>query len=165
MPDPLTDHATDAGVAEPDVQSGALHFARMAGSSIAGLDAAPWVTDFLNAAYYHRAPAERDVDDLRLAFCVLTTYWYREPGRRLHLGDLPAFSKAFGHARLSTTNSARGTLDRDELLEGAARLLGDWFPEAYADDARRGWGIAFRSPGTGRATTRGTAWRWPGSGD
>ena len=31
----------------------------MAGSSIAGRDAAPWVTDFLNAAYYRRDPAER----------------------------------------------------------------------------------------------------------
>jgi hypothetical protein len=31
----------------------------------------------------------------------------------------------------------------DELLEGASHLLGDWFPVAYADDARRAWGIAF----------------------
>ena len=30
---------------------------------------AGWITDFLNAAYYRRAAGERDVDDLRLAFC------------------------------------------------------------------------------------------------
>ena len=38
----------------------------------------PWVTDFLNAAYYRRAAEEREVDDLRFAFSVLTTYWYRK---------------------------------------------------------------------------------------
>src|SRR5947209_15139259 len=30
-------------------------------------------------------------------------------------------------------------------MEGAARLLGAWFPDAYGDDARRAWGIAFPS--------------------
>ncbi|MDQ6731101.1 MAG: hypothetical protein M3022_12595 [Actinomycetota bacterium] len=123
-----------------------LAFARMAGSSIAGRDAAFWVTDFLNAAYYRRAAEERDVDHLRLAFCVLTTYWYRKPGHhRLHLSDLAAFHRAYGKARFDTGDSARGTLDRDQLLEGAARLLGDWFPAAYLDDGRRGWGIAFET--------------------
>ena len=62
-------------------QAGPLRFARMAGSSIAGRDAAPWVTDFLNAAYYRRDADERQVDDLRLAFCILTTYWYRNDAR------------------------------------------------------------------------------------
>ncbi|MBA2348863.1 MAG: hypothetical protein H0V81_11265 [Solirubrobacterales bacterium] len=84
------------------------------------------------------------MDDLRLAFCVLTTYWYRRPSeRRLHLSDLPAFHRAFGSDRFDTERSSRGTLDREQLLAGAARLLGDEFPAAYADDARRGWGIAF----------------------
>jgi hypothetical protein len=41
--------------------------------------------------------------------------------------------------------SGRGLLNRDQLLDGAAELLGDWFPYAYADDARRAWGIAFPS--------------------
>lgn len=128
-------------------QTGPVHFARMAGSSIAGRDAAPWVTDFLNAAYYRRDPAERQVDDLRLAFCVLTTYWDREAsGRRLHVTDLPAFHRAYGSDRFATDDSARGTLSREQLLDGGARLLGDWFPDAYADDARRGWGIAFPTP-------------------
>src|ERR1035437_895099 len=118
----------------------------MTGSSIAGRDAAVWVTDFLNTAYYRRSEQERDVDDLRLAFCVLTTYWYRKPGHgRLHDTDLPAFHRAFGAERFATGDSGRGTLSRAQLLDGAARLLDDWFPAAYADDARRGWGIAFET--------------------
>lgn len=121
---------------------GPARFAAMAGSSIAAHDAAPWVTDFLNAAYYRRPEDERAVDDLRLAFCVVTTYWWRKGGRRrLHVTDLPAFHRAFGADRLA----ARGRLDRDALLAGGDRLLGDWFAGAYADDARRGWGIAFET--------------------
>ena len=125
-------------------KTGPLRFARMSGSSIAGRDAAPWVTDFLNAAYYRRAVDEREVDDLRLAFAILTTYWYRNAsGRRLRITDLAAFHRAFGSERFDTSASERGLLSREQLLAGAARLLGEWFPEAYADDARRGWGIAF----------------------
>jgi len=116
----------------------------MTGSSIAARGAAPWVTDFLNAAYYRRDLAGREVDDLRLAFAILTTYWYRMAfGRRLHLTDLSAFHRAFGRARFDAERSLRGTLSRGQLLEGAARLLGDWFADAYADDECRGWGIAF----------------------
>lgn len=128
-------------------RTGPLRFARMTGSSIAARDAAPWVTDFLNAAYYRRPVDERDVDDLRLAFAVLTTYWYRHAaGRRLHVTDLRAFHRAFGGGRFDGSRSGRGLLCRDEILAGAAELLGPWFPEAYADDARRGWGIAFPTP-------------------
>jgi hypothetical protein len=127
-------------------RTGPLRFARMSGSSIAARDAAPWVTDFLNAAYYRRAVGERDVDDLRCAFGVLTTYWYnKDTHRRLHAGDLMAFHKAYGSERFATERSARGTLSRAQLEEGAARLIGDWFPAAYRDDARRGWGIAFET--------------------
>ena len=126
--------------------AGPLAFARMTGSSIAGRDAAPWVTDFLNAAYYRRPVTDRDVDDLRLAFCVLTTYWYRKaPARRLHITDLAAFHRAFAGQRFDTAMSGRGTLDRAQLLDGAAALIGGWFPAAYADDARRAWGIAFET--------------------
>jgi len=125
---------------------GPIGFARMAGSSIAGRDAAAWITDFLNAAYYRRPPEERAVDDLRFAFATLTTYWYRkDPSRRLRLGDLAAFHRAFGTHRFDTQSSGRGLLDRPQLEQGAARLLGAWFPEAYGDDARRGWGIAFET--------------------
>src|SRR3954469_23095183 len=128
-------------------RSGPLQFARMSGSSIAGRDAAAWVTDFLNAAYYRHPIAEREVDDMRLAFCVLTTYWDRKAsGRRLRVTDLAAFHRAFGSHRFDTDRSDRGLLSRAQLLEGAAALVGDWFPEAYADDARRGWGIAFETP-------------------
>ena len=127
-------------------KNGVLSFTRMSGSSIAALDAATWVTDFVNAAYYRRSAGEREVDDLRLASCVLTTFWYHKPpGHRLRLTDLRAFHRAFGHDRFDTEDSARGTLCRQELLDGAARLLGDWFPAAYADDERRGWGIAFET--------------------
>jgi hypothetical protein len=132
---------------EAPPKSGPLHFARMSGSSIAGRDAAPWVTDFLNAAYYRREGHGREVDDLRLAFSILTTYWYREAAdRRLRITDLRAFHRAFGGERFATDRSARGIMSREQLLEGAARLVGDWFPEAYADDDRRGWGVAFPTP-------------------
>ena len=142
LPATLDEEEDEAPAAAPP--SGPLRFARMTGSSIAGRDAAAWVTDFLNAAYYRRPVADRDVDDLRLAFAVLTTYWDREAGgRRLRMTDLAAFHRAFGAHRFATERSTRGTLGRAELLEGASALLGDWFPDAYADDERRGWGIAF----------------------
>src|SRR3954471_12660267 len=93
LPEHLDDvsDAAEVEAQQRDVpRSGPLRFARMTGSSIAGRDAAPWVTDFLNAAYYRRAVDDREVDDLRLAFSVLTTYWYnKDTQRRLHLNDLP----------------------------------------------------------------------------
>ena len=49
----LPEHLDDEA-ARPSRAGGPLRFARMTGSSIAGRDAAPWVTDFLNAAYYRR---------------------------------------------------------------------------------------------------------------
>jgi hypothetical protein len=123
-----------------------LGFARMSGSSIAARDAAGWVTDFLNAAYFRRPVAERDVDDLRLAFAVLTTYWSRKGGRRrLRVTDLPAFHRAFGRHRFDTDRSGRGELSREQLLEGGSRLVGGWFADGYADDGRRGWGIVFET--------------------
>jgi hypothetical protein len=143
--DEVAEHLDDPAppAAEP---GGPLRFARMTGSSIAGRDAAGWVTDFLNAAYYRRPVSEREVDDMRLAFAILTTYWYRlETTRRLRLTDLRAFHHAYGRQRFDTESSGRGRLSREQLLDGAARLLGDWFPDAYADDARRAWGIAFPS--------------------
>jgi hypothetical protein len=122
---------------------GPLRFARMTGSSIAGRDAAAWVTDFLNAAYYRRPVGDRQVDDLRLAFSILTTYWHRKGRGRLHVTDLPAFHRAFGASRFDTDETDRGLLSREQLLQGAERLLGDWFADAYGDDERRGWGVAF----------------------
>ena len=146
LPEHLEDDQVEEGAAPTSPRAGLFRFARMTGSSIAGRDAAGWVTDFFNAAYYRRSVRERDVDDLRLAFCVLTTYWYRKPGHgRLHVTDLPAFHRAFGKERFATGDSSRGTLSGAQLLDGAARLLGGWFPAGYTDDARRGWGIAFET--------------------
>ena len=116
----------------------------MTGSSICSRDAAPWVTDFLNAAYYRRPLHEREVSDLRLAFSILTTYWYRKSDHnRLRGSDVVAFHRAFGGHRFDTGVSVRGVLSREQLERGASALLGDWFTDAYADDARRGWGLAF----------------------
>jgi len=122
-------------------------FARLAGWSIAGPDAAGWVTDFLNATYYRRAPERRMLEDLRLALSVITTYWAAKHGRKLHAADVLPFHRAFGRRRLrDEEGSPRGTLSRDELLAGATQLFGDWFAEANSDERRRGWGIAFRTP-------------------
>jgi hypothetical protein len=117
-----------------------VRFARMAGSSIAAPGASWWVTDFLNAAYYARPADEREIADLRLAHGVITTRWARLT-RRQRLGalDVLALNRAFGRDRLRL----RGRLDRDALLAGSAQLLGDWFPEAWADESRRAHGIAF----------------------
>src|SRR4051794_34876170 len=113
----------DSTTEKTNDQPGPLGFAKMAGSSICGRGAAPWVTDFLNAAYYRRPAAERDVDDLRFAFSVLTTYWYRkDPTRRLRVTDLPAFHRAYGNDRLV----GDGRLDRDQLERGAQKLIGEW---------------------------------------
>ncbi len=114
-----------------------LRTARMAGTSIAAPDAAAWVTDFLNAAYYGRPHERREVDDVRLAFTILTTAWHRQ-GARLRAGDLADFHRAFGRDRI------RGTLSREQLLAGADRLFGDDFSAGYSDLGRRGWGIVFR---------------------
>jgi hypothetical protein len=127
-------------------RSAPSRFARMSGSSVVAADGAAWATDFLNAAYFRRRPELRQVDDLRLAFAVLTTQWHRLGHRRLRAPDAVAFHRAFGRARfVDGERSVRGTLSREQLLEGAAALLGDWFADAYADDARRGWGIAFET--------------------
>ncbi len=125
---------------------GGGRFARVVSSAICGRDAAPWVTDFLNAAYYRRSEPERSVDELRFAQCVLNTYWHRKGGRRrLHASDLVAFHRAFGGRRFDTDQSPRGQLSRAELVEGAGALIGDWFAGAFLNDQLRGWGIAFPS--------------------
>jgi hypothetical protein len=121
--------------------SGPVRIMRMGGTSIAAPAAAAWITDFLNAAYYARPAGAREVDDLRLATCVLATFWARRGGRRLGVRDLPAFHRAFGAERAA----ARGLLDRASLLRGGAALLGAWFPDAYADPRLRAHGIAFPS--------------------
>jgi hypothetical protein len=120
-----------------------LQLVRMPGSSIAAGSAAGWVTDFLNAAYYAHSHEDRDPADLRLAHGILATRWHRE-ARRLGARDLPAFARAWTALRLST-EGGRGRLTGEALLEGAAELLGPWFPEAWADPGRRAHGIAFET--------------------
>ncbi|MBV8216819.1 MAG: hypothetical protein JO325_00020, partial [Solirubrobacterales bacterium] len=44
--------------------------------------------------------------------------------------------------RFDTAHAERGLLPRAQLLDGATKLIGDWFSDAYADDARRAWGVA-----------------------
>lgn len=125
--------------------AGADDLARLGGSTLATPAAAPWVTDFLNAAYYAKPRARRDVADLRLAFMVLTTHWHRIGRGRLGAADVLDFHRAFGTARFRGSGGRTGTLDRDAVLAGGAALLGDWFPHAATDWERTGWGIAFPS--------------------
>jgi hypothetical protein len=54
VPEYLQDQPEGDAPAAEVPRSSALRFARMSGSSIAGRDAAAWVTDFLNAAYLRR---------------------------------------------------------------------------------------------------------------
>ena len=62
-----------AVVARRASRSPAVWVARMGGTTISSPDAVGWVTDFLNAAYYARLPELREVEDLRVAFAILTT--------------------------------------------------------------------------------------------
>src|SRR6478672_5678138 len=101
-----------------------LRFARMTGSSIAAPDAAGWITDFLNAAYYRRDPARRGVDDLRLASAIVTTRWHRLGHRRLRLGDAAAFQRlaaASPTVRCCFADSSRSPIRR-ALRPGSTRL-------------------------------------------
>ena len=135
-----------AALARRAWRSSPLAVARMGGTSITAPDAVGWVTDFLNAAYYARRPELRDVGDLRLAFAILTTRWHAHGHHRLHAHDVLAFHRAFFRERiLDSAHTPRGTLDREQLLTGAARLIGDWFPAAYEDDERRAHGIVFQT--------------------
>src|SRR3978361_1491138 len=84
-----------AVVARRAWQSPPVWVARMSGTSISAPDAVGWVTDFLNAAYYARIPELRDVEDLRIAFAILTTRWHRHGHRRLHAYDVAAFPRRF----------------------------------------------------------------------
>jgi hypothetical protein len=129
-----------------DRAAGPFALARMAGSSIIAPGGAPWAADFLNAAFYARRRKARTVDDLRLAHGILATRW-AELGRRLRAGDLRAFHSAFGGHRVR----GLGRLRREALLDGAASLLGDWFPEAWDDPTRRAYGIAFPTRAAARA--------------
>src|SRR4051812_10039970 len=96
-----------------------MRFARMAGFPIAAPSAVGWVTDFINAGYYRRAPDTRSVDDLRLTRCILTTRWQRGGGRRLRGHDVIDFPPAFGRRRPGASPAARGNPSRPAPLPGA----------------------------------------------
>jgi hypothetical protein len=130
--------------AQPGPAPSLAQFAGMVGSSIAAKNSTDWVLHFLNSAYYSKSDDERDLDDLRLAHTVLTTRWHRL-GRRLRATDVHHFHQAFRRARGGGSHYPAGRLDREQLERGARELHGDWFLEAYADPARRGWGVAFES--------------------
>jgi hypothetical protein len=142
--DSTTTVPTPEAFTPSDRAPGPVQFAGMVGSSIAAKNSTDWVLHFLNAAYYVKADEERDLDDLRLAHTVLTTHWHRL-GRRLRTTDVHHFHQAFRHARGGGSHYPAGRLDRDQLEHGAQELHGDWFLEANADPARRGWGVAFAS--------------------
>ena len=120
---------------------------RMSGTSICAPDAIAWVTAFLDAAYFGHDEERRDVEDLRIAFAILTTRWHQLGAeRRLHAKDARSFTRAFFRERLlDSKRTPRGTLDGEQLLSGAERLIGPWFREAYLDDERRAHGIAFET--------------------
>ena len=98
----------EATMTNSATQPGPIGFAKMAGSSIAGRDAAPWVTDFLNAAYFRRAATSA-----RSTTCASRSASSRRTGtartrrRRLRVTDLPAFHRAFGTERFA--NDGRGS--------------------------------------------------------
>jgi hypothetical protein len=119
---------------------------RLVGTTVAAPTAALWVTDFLNAAYFARDDDERALDDLRLAFAIVTTFWHEHDHRAIGAKDVLRFHRAFGTARLKRAGGGAGTLDGDALLAGGDALFGAWFSDAARDPQRRGWGIVFRSP-------------------
>ena len=158
--------AAGAGLARA-LGSGPARVARIGRLDHRRADAAGWITDFLNAAYFHRAEAAggaRDVDDLRLALAVVTT-----AGTRRATGACAPPTSSPSTARSGATASsrprarARGTLDPGPAPGRRGRLLGPWFAEAYADDARRGWGIAFPTVAAKAPTAPRTAWPARGS--
>jgi len=125
---------------------GTGRFAQMAGSSIAGRDAVAWITHFLNASYYGVPRETRELENLRTAWAVLTTYWYQLGGRRLSARHVRQFHHSFREARSrGASQYPRGLLDRDQLEHGANMLLGPWFADAAADPGRLGWGVAFET--------------------
>ena len=122
-------------------RASALGFARMSGSSIAGRDAAGWVTDFLNAAYYQRPPQRRDVDDLRLALAILTTLLGRQA--------------ATAGSRAPTLRRVPPRLRAPRASTRPVRPRGDARPRAAARRRRAAARRLVR--GRRRPTTRGAA--------
>ena len=98
-------------------------------------DAAPWVTDFPNAAYYARPEGEREIDDLRLAFCA-----------RLHLLELDSAKASPDRPAGSTAPSGRRRFRRDG---GRGRPAARRPPRGRRPASARG-SRGLRRPGTPR---------------
>jgi hypothetical protein len=136
--------AVGAGAAVNADKLPAAVLVRSRGSSVADPGALLLTRRLLIAGYFGKPAAERDLADLRLVFAILATHWHRRGYRRVGWRDIPAYERAFGPIVLRPFRRTR-ILSRADLLAGAARLLGDWFPEAWADDARRAWGVVFET--------------------
>ena len=131
----------------PGETAGPVGSAGMSGSSIAGPTAALWVTDFLNAAYYARDPAERSLADLRLARSILATGWHRAGYRRLTARDLVGFHRAFGRDRFRADGaSASGRLTARSCSPVPSGCTATGSPTPRGIPARRGWGVGVRGP-------------------
>lgn len=117
---------------------------RSRGSSVADPGGLLLTRRLLIEAYFAKPAAERDLHDLRLVFAILATHWHRRGYRRVGWWDIPAYERAFGPVVLRPMRPTR-VLSRDDLLAGASRLLGAWFPAAWADDELRGWGVVFET--------------------
>lgn len=140
--------AAGAGVAliaDRALRSAPAAFASFTGNTLAKPTAAAWMTDFLSAAYFSKPVEQRDVNDLRLAQTILTTYWNQQGNTPLGAADVLRFHSAFGTARLQGVGGGTGRLDTASLLEGGAKLFGEWFPAAYQEWDLHGWGIVFPS--------------------
>jgi len=122
-------------------------FGPVIASPIFDRDAAPWVTELLQAGYYALAPRRRALEHLRLVLATLTTYWYRKPGRvPVGASDLDAFRAAYGSEELGSARGLRGVLTRSQLELGARRLLGEWFVSCFGRPDCQGHGVVFESP-------------------
>lgn len=168
-PPDLPDHLDDTDVGEDPAgaspRTGLVRFARMTGSSIAGRDAAFWVTDFLNAAYYRRSVDDREVDDLRLASGALTTYWYRKPDATPWASPTSAPSIAPSVTTASpprTQFAARSIAPSCSMGRCACSATGS---RRHMPTTTAAAGASpSRPPPIALPTTRRTGWPWPASG-
>lgn len=118
----------------------------LTGTAVTGGASTFWARQLLNAAYFDHPDGERDLESLRLAQGILNTWWHRHDYGKVRLWDVPAFDRAFDRRlALAAAHLGREPLSYEELLAGAGQLLGNWFPDAWHDDARRAWGIAFET--------------------
>ena len=139
--------AAGVGVARA-LSSPAAELARMSGASIAVPRAAPWITDFLNSAYYRRVADERDVDDLRLAFNIVTTRWYRLGGRRLQAHDVVPFHLGGAAGRADARIGSHQQHPRVALVDHLGEPAGD--PADLGLPAHERRLVTETGPGAGR---------------